>query len=209
MRTPEEVKRQLADYYAMVSEVDHQIGRILDALDNAGAKATFFVQGAMAVACPDIVRDAVRRGHRVGNHGFLHHSARAVPFSTYLADILKCQSVLQDILGSDVGLDFRPPYGHLTPRTLWAMARNGFRTVFWSIDSRDSFILESGKLVQSIAGTRLRAAEVMLFHDDYAHTAEALPAVLSNLKARGCALSPLQSPQPSAAEGRARSGGIA
>ncbi|MFN7936142.1 MAG: sulfatase-like hydrolase/transferase [Bryobacteraceae bacterium] len=32
-RTPEEVKRQLADYYAMVSEVDHQIGRILDALD--------------------------------------------------------------------------------------------------------------------------------------------------------------------------------
>ncbi|MBS1828944.1 MAG: sulfatase-like hydrolase/transferase [Acidobacteria bacterium] len=34
-RTPEVVKQHLADYYAMVSEVDHQIGRILDALDRS------------------------------------------------------------------------------------------------------------------------------------------------------------------------------
>lgn len=34
-RTPEVVRRHLADYYAMVSEVDAQIGRVLDAVDRS------------------------------------------------------------------------------------------------------------------------------------------------------------------------------
>lgn len=43
-RTPAEIRQHLADYYAMVSEVDHQIGRILDALEASGlADRTYII----------------------------------------------------------------------------------------------------------------------------------------------------------------------
>ncbi|MCC5928991.1 MAG: sulfatase-like hydrolase/transferase [Cyclobacteriaceae bacterium] len=35
-RTPEEVKKHIADYYAMISHDDYQIGRIMDALQKSG-----------------------------------------------------------------------------------------------------------------------------------------------------------------------------
>lgn len=165
--------------------------RILDGLDEAGVKATFFVQGTMVKANPSIVRDAVRRGHRIGNHGYRHLSARAVPVAEYVSDVLQCQSLLLDVLGSGISLDFRPPYGHLTPGSLWATVRKGFRTVLWSIDSRDSFVRDSGELTQLVTHLPLGASGVMLFHDDYAHTAKALPAMLAALKSRGCKFSQL------------------
>lgn len=42
-RTPGVVKEHLAAYYAMISEVDHQIGRILDALDRGPHAANTYV----------------------------------------------------------------------------------------------------------------------------------------------------------------------
>lgn len=165
--------------------------RILDCLDRVGAKATFFVQGAMAEAHPEIVKEAARRGHRIGNHGYRHHSAREVPVSEYTADFLRCQALLLDLLGKDAGLDFRPPYGHLTPRTFRAMLSAGFRIVFWSVDSRDSFVCDGAELARFVAQMPLRASEVMLFHDDYAHTVQALPAILADLQSRGCTFSRL------------------
>ena len=35
-RTPEEISRHLAEYYAMISHLDHEFGRVLDALDAGG-----------------------------------------------------------------------------------------------------------------------------------------------------------------------------
>lgn len=42
-RQPDEVRRHLADYYAMVSAVDHEIGRILDAIAKSGEADNTFV----------------------------------------------------------------------------------------------------------------------------------------------------------------------
>ena len=36
-RTPEEIRRHIAEYYAMISHLDHEFGRVLGALDEAGA----------------------------------------------------------------------------------------------------------------------------------------------------------------------------
>src|SRR5439155_2288811 len=45
---------------------------VLDALDQAGAKGTFFVIARKAEAHPDVVRDILRRGHAVGLHSYAH-----------------------------------------------------------------------------------------------------------------------------------------
>lgn len=58
-RKPREIRQHLADYYAMVSEVDAQIGRILDALNAAGHSASTYV-----IFAGD-------NGLAVGQHGLL------------------------------------------------------------------------------------------------------------------------------------------
>ena len=42
--------------------------RILDALDKADVKATFFAMGYNAAQHPDLIREIVARGHEIGNH---------------------------------------------------------------------------------------------------------------------------------------------
>lgn len=58
-RTPDEVRRHIAAYYAMISEVDHEIGRVLDALDRSGEAANTYV-----IFAGD-------NGLAVGRHGLL------------------------------------------------------------------------------------------------------------------------------------------
>lgn len=58
-RTPEEVKRHIADYYAMITHIDDQIGRLLDALEASGeADNTYIVFSA-------------DNGLAVGRHGLM------------------------------------------------------------------------------------------------------------------------------------------
>jgi arylsulfatase A-like enzyme len=58
-RTPEEVRRHIADYYAMITHVDAQIGRVLEALEDGGhAENTIIVFSA-------------DNGLAVGRHGLM------------------------------------------------------------------------------------------------------------------------------------------
>ncbi len=58
-RTPEEVRRHIAGYYAMISEVDAQMGRVLEALEQSGEAANTYVIFA------------ADNGLAVGQHGLM------------------------------------------------------------------------------------------------------------------------------------------
>ena len=53
---------------------DRMTGKYLELLDDLGVPATFFVCGERAVEHPDLIREYLRRGHQVANHGFDHES---------------------------------------------------------------------------------------------------------------------------------------
>src|SRR5215467_13882907 len=46
--------------------------RVLELLERAGAKATFFILGWVAEREPEIVREIVGAGHELGCHSYLH-----------------------------------------------------------------------------------------------------------------------------------------
>ena len=46
--------------------------QLLDGLKERGAKASFFVLGEQAQACPDLIRRMQEEGHLVGNHTYSH-----------------------------------------------------------------------------------------------------------------------------------------
>lgn len=158
--------------------------RILDILDAGGAVATFFVQGKSAEKHPALVREIVARGHQIGNHGYLHLDARRTGLRAYVADTKHAQDILENILGRRIERIFRPPYGNITGPSFLALIWQGFRFVFWSVDSRDSFIRETPALTAYIDSLPIDGGDILLLHEDYAHTVESLPHIVRILRER-------------------------
>jgi peptidoglycan/xylan/chitin deacetylase (PgdA/CDA1 family) len=158
--------------------------RILDILDSAGASATFFVQGKTAEEYPALVREIAARGHQIGNHGYSHLDARRASLRAYIEDTKYAQNVLENILGRRIEKIFRPPYGNITGPSFLALTWQGFRFVFWSVDSRDSFIRERPALTAYMDTLPVAGGDILLLHEDYAHTVESLPRILQSLKDR-------------------------
>lgn len=159
--------------------------RILDILASHAARATFFVQGVEAEKYPELVRRVHAAGHEIGNHGYAHLDARRVPLAEYLADADRAHRTLEAITGKPLPGLFRPPYGNLTPRSLAALVLRGSRIVLWSADLNDSFIHAAPELVAHVRALALQPGQILLLHEDYAHTVEALPEILDLLTARG------------------------
>lgn len=158
--------------------------RILDLLEARGARATFFLQGAEAEKYPGLTREIVARGHQVGNHGHSHYDAKRTPPDLYVADIERGREAVANALGSPVDAIFRPPHGSVTAATFLALARRGYRFVFWSADSRDSYIRSPAPLVAHVASLGISDGDILLLHEDYAHTVASLDEIVGQIQGR-------------------------
>ncbi len=162
-----------------------QTPRLLEALSQQGALATFFLQGDHAALWPQWVREIHNAGHQVANHSYSHVRARARSAAAFVQDVEKTQQLLQDIVGAELARDYRPPYGDITARTFLALATKGYRCVFWTKDSDDSERRDEDGLVAHVADLKIASGDIVLFHEDYAHTVTAMPAILGGLRAGG------------------------
>ena len=156
--------------------------RILDVLDKSCVTATFFLQGREAEKYPALVREISARGHQVGNHGYSHLDAKQSPWNIYVDEVHRAQAIFQDAVGRKLDRIFRPPFGSISGASFLALAWSGFRFVFWSVDSRDSFIRDPSALTAHIVSHEIVSGDILLFHEDYTHSVTALPAILESLK---------------------------
>ncbi|HWL64119.1 MAG TPA: polysaccharide deacetylase family protein [Steroidobacteraceae bacterium] len=160
---------------------------ILDALAAAGAHATFFVQGSAAATAPHIIRRAHSEGHCIASHGMTHVSARRQPAAEAVANATQCHDLLQQVLGAELPRLYRPPYGELSLGALRGLLASEFRLEFWSRDSLDSFVDSAAELRHRFTQSPPADGDILLFHDDYRLTAEALPDLLRQIRAAGFA----------------------
>src|SRR5918999_3767410 len=103
--------------------------RLLDVLDEAGVRATFFVLGNVAEAYPELVREVARRGHEVGSHTHSHELIFNLEPAAFRADMERSLGGLQDLTGQPI-LGFRAPefsVGHLRHWCFEILAELGFR----------------------------------------------------------------------------------
>jgi peptidoglycan/xylan/chitin deacetylase (PgdA/CDA1 family) len=158
--------------------------RILQILAEHRATATFFLQGHECEQYPDLVRAIAAAGHEIGSHGYHHLDARAESRERYVAEAMQAHALIEKILGRSLPRLFRPPYGNVTPGTVLALVRRGFQFVFWTTDTQDSFIEDRDALVAHVARQPIAAGDILLLHEDYAHTVAALPDILEEISRR-------------------------
>lgn len=162
-----------------------QTPRILDSLDEHGARATFFVVGSKVESFGALTREVAARGHQLANHGFSHRDPRRMSPSAVREEVWRTHRLIEDTIGAGIAPDYRPPYGRISPLSFIALVRDGFRFVYWSKDSRDYEAKSAQELLTRIGGVHVVSGDIVLFHDDYSHTAEAMSAIVAGLKQSG------------------------
>ncbi len=172
--------------------------RVLAALRDAGATATFFVIGRKAEAHPDLVREIVAAGHTLGVHGYDHHRLYALkPPGDVEADIRRAQTAVERACGVRPCW-FRPPIGQVSPRTAEGARRAGVAIVGWSVRALDGVARAEPAAVARRVAQGLRAGAIVLLHDAAEHddfdpaSAGALPALVAAARERGLAVTGLE-----------------
>jgi peptidoglycan-N-acetylglucosamine deacetylase len=106
--------------------------RLLDLLDEYGAKATFFVIGRFVQECPHLTREIPARGHLLGNHTQTHPNLFWLSPRAVRQELQQCQEVLQDASGAPAKY-FRPPFGLRNSWVVGTARELGMQTVMWTL----------------------------------------------------------------------------
>ncbi|AET61136.1 xylanase/chitin deacetylase [Paenibacillus terrae HPL-003] len=155
---------------------------LLNTLKQNGLRATFFNLGQNAQNYPSIVRDQQAAGMWIGNHSWSHPHMTQLSASQMSSEITRTQQTLQSITGTAPKL-FRPPYGETNATLKSIETQNGLTEVLWNVDSQDWNGATTAQIVA--AAGRLQNGDVILMHDQYQNTLQAIPQIAQNLKSRG------------------------
>jgi len=109
------------DFDAPITErVVRNVDRILELLDAARVKGTFFVQGRVAETFPGIVADLVNEGHEVQSHGYSHRSLYTMTRAELRHELERAKKTVEDASGTRVTA-FRAPDFSIRRSNLWAL----------------------------------------------------------------------------------------
>jgi polysaccharide deacetylase family protein (PEP-CTERM system associated) len=116
------------DWAGLSHRVEQNTDAVLQLLDDAGVKATFFILGWVAERYPALIRRIAESGHEVASHGYDHQ--RVFTFTPYRfrADLKKARDLLENAAGCKV-IGYRAPSFSIDARTPWAhpiLAEEGY-----------------------------------------------------------------------------------
>jgi polysaccharide deacetylase family protein (PEP-CTERM system associated) len=102
------------------SRVVENTRRVLDLLNRAGARATFFVLGWVAERCPTLVREILAAGHEIGCHSYLHRCIWTLTQEEFRADTRRARAAIEDAAGTQI-FGYRAPSFSVVKKSLWAL----------------------------------------------------------------------------------------
>jgi peptidoglycan/xylan/chitin deacetylase (PgdA/CDA1 family) len=155
--------------------------QLLNALRSSGVRATFFNVGTKVQQNPTLTRSQVNAGMWVGNHSWTHPHLTQMSAAQINSELSQTQQALRNATGQTPRL-FRPPYGETNATVRSVEAQLGLTEVLWTVDSRDWAGASTSQIVQ--AANNLQPGGVILMHDGYQTTINAVPQIVANLNNR-------------------------
>ena len=166
-------------------------GKLLDALQERGAKATFFVLGScINNETAPLLKRMEAEGHAVGNHSQNHKNLRYQSASGIKAEMNTAAKKIKAVLGHYPTI-MRCPGGNYDDEVKAYAQSAGVSIIQWSVDTRDW----ESRNVKSILNTafnnsysKIQDGAIMLMHDIYPTTVEAAIQMVDRLQKEGYTL---------------------
>ena len=161
---------------------------IMEILDRAHLKGTFFEVGKAIDQYPRITRTLYQHGQLLGNHSYHHDSWRWLDPS--YPELERTQAAFQRAIGACPAL-YRPPHGDRTPFLAHVVNGHGMRIVMWN-DSAADWATDNPRTIARRIVTRARAGSIIVLHDGLDGNptvnrdvlVKALPLILKGLHAK-------------------------
>lgn len=154
--------------------------KLLDILKEKQVKASFFVVGVNAEKEPKLLQRMEKEGHLIGSHTYYHRNLTQTSAETIQKDRDKMNELLRDTIGM-TPVYLRPPYGAINPASNQVIKQP---SVQWSVDSRDWVSRNPKSIVTQVQQTVFDGS-IVLMHDTYPETIEAVPNLIYVLEKEG------------------------
>ena len=145
------------------------------------ATATLFCNGNLINNSSfHTLQTALTLGFELGNHSYSHPNLTTLSAEKLRAEIDDTDQLLSRIDNKDKHL-FRPPYGRISEQVKSAV---GVPVIDWTIDTLDWTGVSADEIYQTVFNQKFSGA-IVLMHDGYPHTVDALKRLLPDLEKDG------------------------
>lgn len=156
---------------------------VIDALSNNNSKATFFVLGSRVRYYKEIMLRQIALGNEIGSHTYSHKNLTRLSKKELENEINSTNIVFNEITNKNITL-LRPPYGAINDGVKNASM---FPLITWNVDTEDWLKKDAKKIADHVL-KNVKDGDIVLMHDIYFETAEAVKIMVPELIEKGYTL---------------------
>jgi len=159
---------------------NYNTNKVLKVLEEYNVPATFFVLGSKIKGNENIIKRIKESGSEIGNHTYNHKILTRLNEDEIKKEIHGTSNEIYSITGEYPNL-LRPSYG-IVNKKVKSVADTPI--IIWDIDTLDWKYHNSKKIAGRVL-TKAKDGDIVLMHDVYSSTANALKIIIPKLKERG------------------------
>ena len=154
--------------------------QILKVLEDYKMCATFFMVGNKMYNQEKILKSVLATHSEIGSHTYSHINMKRVSKDKVKSELDLTSRIYKDITGLDIKL-VRPPYGAYTDDII---KNYNYSFILWNADTDDWKYKDTQRIVDYVLNNA-NDGNIILMHDSYATSVEAVKIVIPQLYARG------------------------
>ena len=154
--------------------------RIMDVMNQYGAKCTFFMVGNRVSSYAAEVQRMAREGFEVANHTQDHPNLRKLGAAQVQSQVNACNNIIQNVSGVRPTL-MRLPGGN---KSSTVTASTGMPMIMWNVDTNDWKTRNAQSTINAVLG-KVKDGDIVLMHELYTSTAAATETLVPALVSQG------------------------
>jgi len=158
--------------------------RLLGVLNDADAKATFFMIGNKVAADPAGAKRVAEAGMEIGSHTWEHPNVTTIPAADVPAQFSRANDAIAAATGQTPKL-WRPAGGITNDAVNAVAARYGQAGILWDVIPFDWINDSNLEATRDMLMSQIKPGSVVLFHDTYSSTVDLVYQFLPVLQANG------------------------
>lgn len=158
--------------------------RIIKTLKDNNGRATFFVVGNRVSNYHEVMEKAYNQGNQIGNHTYTHYTKtlNALKPKQVKSEVTKANRLIKKYTGKPAKV-LRPTYGAANSSVRKVMKKLDMALICWNVDSEDWQSRNKKKILKRL--NNLSDGDIVLMHDLYETTADAVEVLVPKLVKKG------------------------
>lgn len=181
-------KKQIALTFNVGTAKEGEVQKVLDILKNQSATASFFARGDVAEQNPDLINKIDQAGFPIYNLSYNYPHFNDLPESGIREQLQKAEKAISQCTEKSTKPFFRPPFGEIDNDVFKIVKEEGYCPITWTVDALDWSIEMTADESKERVLSKAANGAIVLMQASNSITAEILPSLITEIKARGFSL---------------------